>query len=100
MFLEEAFEINEKGGKQSEIKVAFHLLPAKATLKVAEVLHEGFKKYGKDNWRLIPSEDHLNHALYHVFKHLEGEDVTIEHITHFACRALMALEMYLKEKNG
>lgn len=84
--------VNEAGGKQSRVPYRCDLLPAKATLEVAAVLHAGAEKYGPDNWRQIPTRDHINHALTHLFAFLAG-DCSDAHLSHAACRALMALEM-------
>ena len=84
--------VNSKGGKQSRSRHRCDLLPARATLYVAEVLEQGAAKYGPNNWRSIPCEDHINHALVHLFSYLAG-DRQDSHLEHAACRALMALEM-------
>ena len=89
---------NENGGKQSRLDYRCDLLPAAATLAVARVLHQGNLKYGPTNWRKIPCEDHLNHAMAHAFAYL-GMDESDDHLAHFACRALMALEMHLGGKS-
>jgi hypothetical protein len=82
---------NKKGGVQSHLTQSFHLLPVDAVTAVAEVLFHGAKKYGQNNWRLIPVIDHLNHALYHVFLYIAGNR-SENHLSHAACRLLMALE--------
>lgn len=81
--------VNEKGGRQSLIPVRFDLIDAKALFKMAEVLHEGAKKYGEDNWRLIPIEEHLNHMIMHAYAYLAG-DRSDEHLSHIMCRATFA----------
>lgn len=68
------------------------LSPARAVLAVAQVLATGAQKYGPDNWRGIPVEDHFNHALAHLFADLGG-DTGDDHLAHAACRLLMALEL-------
>ncbi len=84
---------NESGAKQSALPYRCDLLPASATLAVAKVLGHGAAKYGANNWRGIPVEDHLNHALTHIFAHLAG-DKSDDHLDHAACRMLMALEKH------
>jgi hypothetical protein len=71
------------------------LMPPRATLAVAGVLAEGAPKYGEWNWLGIPTADHLNHALVHVYAHLAG-DAQDDHLGHAACRLLMALEIALR----
>ena len=85
---------NANRAKQSAIPYRMDLLPARATLAAANVLHHGAEKYGANNWRGIPVEDHLNHALSHAYAHLAG-DTQDDHLEHFACRAMMALEILL-----
>lgn len=80
---------NEHGGLQSEVLVRFDLIDGKALFAMAAVLHEGAEKYGADNWRLIPVEDHLNHLIMHAYAYLTG-DRTDEHLSHIQCRAMFA----------
>ena len=84
---------NELGGKQSKVERAFHLVPPEALAQVARVLHHGYIKYGKDNWRLIEADEHLNHALNHIYLSLAG-NVSEDHLAHAATRILMALELH------
>ena len=90
---------NERGGKQAHIASRLTLMPPKAMLAVGEVLAKGAKKYGIDNWKLISWQEHADHALEHIYKHLKGEGGE-PHIAHFTCRAMMALEMYLEEQEA
>lgn len=89
---------NDKGGKQSHSPYRCDLLPPQGTLAVAKVLAHGAAKYGDGNWTSIPVNDHLNHAAVHLFAHLAG-DSTDEHLEHFACRALMALDQQLSGRD-
>jgi hypothetical protein len=84
-----ATTVNEQGGKQSLVPVRFDLIDAKAMFAMAAVLHEGAEKYGADNWRLIPVEDHLNHMIMHGYAWLSG-DRTDDHLSHALCRATFA----------
>lgn len=89
-------EVTPEGGKQSKLNLALHLLPARAILEVGRILKQGADKYdspGDDrNWKKIPIEDHLNHALMHIFAYLLN-DKQDEHLSHAACRILFALEL-------
>lgn len=87
---------NDKGGMQSASPYRIDLMPPKALFAVAEVLAIGARKYAKNNWKKIDIDDHLNHALAHAFAYLAG-DTTDDHMGHFACRAMMALEMQLEK---
>jgi hypothetical protein len=89
---------NEQGGKQSHLIRNFTLVPPDALAQVARVLQNGLSKYGEDNWRKIPTKDHLNHALNHVYLHLAG-NTNEDHLSHAATRLLMALDLHTKEDN-
>lgn len=92
--------INEKGGKQSKVEGFFMGLPAKAIIEVAKVLEHGREKYGKDNWRQIDSESHLNHLQMHIYGDMTNDrsEGPVGHLAHAACRSLMALEMAIEER--
>lgn len=82
--------VNEQGGKQSAVSYRFDLLDPKAMFAMTKVLKEGFDKYGSDeNWRRISVQEHLNHALIHIYAYLAG-DVSDEHLTHAMCRMMFA----------
>ena len=87
---------NEKGGKQSRLDYRFDLIDARVMFELAKVMHEGAKKYEKDNWRKISVDDHLNHALSHVWAHKAG-DKQSEHLSHAFTRLMMALAVSMQE---
>lgn len=66
-----------------------------ATIRIAKVLQIGADRYEPNNWRLIPEESHINHALIHIIAHLAG-DRQDEHLDHALCRLMMA---YATEKS-
>lgn len=80
---------NAQGGSQSAVSYGFDCLDPKAMFAMCEALEEGRKEYGKDNWRKIPVEDHINHLLIHVFAYLAG-DTQDDHLGHAMCRAMFA----------
>jgi hypothetical protein len=80
---------NDKGGKQSKAPYAFHLCDAKSLLRLAQVMAYGAERYERDNWRRIPCEEHINHAVGHFMLALAG-DTQDDHIGHALCRAMMA----------
>lgn len=119
---------NNKGGKQSKVIGAFHLVDPDflygfyehqyqlanplvrymsgdiskdemtqrileqvpdALIQIAKVLEYGASRYSPNNWRLIPEEDHLNHALIHLYA-LEEGDTQDDHLGHFLTRTMMA----------
>lgn len=58
-------------------------------IQIAKTLEEGASKYPVNNWRLIPEEDHLNHALIHLYA-IERGDTQDDHKGHFLTRIMMA----------
>ena len=91
-------EINEKGGKQSKIVGAFTIIPGSALRVLASVFGEGARKYARNNWRLIPLDSHLNHAMNHIAAYLESQETGIghraeeeDHLSHAFCRLAMAV---------
>lgn len=83
---------NGAGAKQSAVPYRFDLLGRSAIFVIARVLAEGAEKYGDTNWLGIPTADHLNHALGHIFAHLAG-DRSDDHLGHAFTRLFMAVEM-------
>lgn len=49
----------------------------------------GYFKVDANNWRLIPQEEHINHALIHYLAFILG-DTQDEHLEHCMCRLMMA----------
>lgn len=86
---------NEKGGGQSKSPYRMDLVDPKSILEIASVLKGGAEKYGDDNWKLISTQDHLNHLLVHVYAHLAGDE-SDKHLAHAACRAIFALGVELE----
>ena len=87
---------NEQGGTQTKLPVRLDLVPASALLTTAEVLAEGAEKYGEWNWENIAIPDHINHALTHLYRYLDG-DISEKHLAHACCRVLFALHLQEKE---
>jgi hypothetical protein len=90
---------NEKGAKQSASPYRCDLLDGPAILRLAAVLKYGADKYAPNNWRGIPTNDHINHALVHIFAYLAG-DTQDDHLGHFLCRAMMAVAIEEQEKRA
>lgn len=67
----------------------------KPLIDIAKVLQEGAEKYEANNWRLIPQEEHINHALIHYMAFKMG-DKQDDHLEHCMCRLMMA---YATEKS-
>lgn len=90
-------ETNAAGGKQSREIARLDLLPPLAILQVGKVLQMGAERYAVDNWRKISWRSHLNKMLIHAMAILAADEQD-DHMGHVACRALMALELWLIEK--
>ena len=92
---------NENGGKQSHSPYGFHLLPTSAMFAVAELALTGANKYGESfgdrNYVKIPSYEHANHALSHIYAFLAG-DKTDDHAVHAALRCLFMVDTKLREE--
>ena len=90
---------NALGGKQSETPYAFHMLPPEAMFAAAQTAGYGAKKYGETfsdrNYVKIQTEDHLNHALQHVYAYLAG-DKQDDHLPHAIVRLMFAYDTALK----
>lgn len=69
--------------------ISYKIKQAKRLLKIAKVLKEGAEKYEANNWRLIPQEEHLNHAIIHWLAYAVG-DISDNHLDHFLTRIMMA----------
>lgn len=91
--------VTKNGAKQSGSPYRCDLLPAKASLHIAEILKYGAEKYGDNNWRGLTVSDHVNHAMTHLFAFQAG-DITDDHLGHAACRMLMALDTNILEASA
>ena len=90
---------NAHGGKQHSTPYRMEALMPNAILEVGKVRREGHDTHGysDENYKLIPMREHVGRALGHLFKWLAG-DKTNDHLSHAACRVLMALEMEILEE--
>ena len=90
---------NEAGGKQHTSPYRMQALMPNAILEVGKVRKEGHDIFGyeDENYKLISKEEHVGRALGHLFKWLAG-DTTNSHLSHAACRILMALELEIEEE--
>lgn len=87
--------VNENGGKQSKLEYAVGSADVFATLAMAKVQAEGDAKYGRDNWRLIPEDVHIEHALTHLALHRAG-DTAEAHLAHALTRVHMAMAKHIR----
>ena len=94
---------NEYGGKQSETPFGFHLLPASALFEAARVAQYGATKYGETfeerNYTKIPTVEHLNHALQHIYAFIAG-DTQDDHLGHALVRLMFAYDVDCLQNKG
>ena len=90
---------NDKGASQSDTPCRMDLIPPSSLLEISTVLAQGATKYGEWNWLGIPTEEHLNHALTHIYGWLAG-DRTEHHLANAACRILFALHTNMTYDTG
>ena len=77
---------------KSYLKIAMGYLASSSVdilIRIAKVLQYGADKYEPNNWRLIPQESHINHALIHILAKIMG-DTQDDHLDHALCRLMMA----------
>ena len=101
-------EQTTSGGKQSKIDGLPTLIPPYALAEISKVMKEG-SKYGVGNWHKIPiiatqsgdsvDAGEIDHALEHCYYFLIGHGDPLEQLSHFAARAMMALDQYIRENN-
>lgn len=86
---------NEQGGKQSDTPYAFHMIPISSIFAAANTLAYGAKKYGETfdnrNYTKISTEDHINHAVQHLYAFLAG-DTQDDHLGHAIVRCMFAYD--------
>lgn len=96
---DEPIVTNANGGKQSDTPYGFHLLPIDSLFAAAKVAKYGADKYGETfndrNYTKIPTEDHINHAIQHLYAHMAG-DRQDEHLAHAIVRVLFAYDVAVK----
>jgi hypothetical protein len=75
-----------------------HICP-KTLIRMGKILDSGAVKYGENNWKNIPTQDHLNHALVHIYGFLDG-NTDDDHLGHALTRVMFALSMELNVPYG
>lgn len=87
----------ESGTKHDAAKIPLDLLPSEALFRIAEVLAQGAKKYGRNNWRNGLSYSRLiAAALRHLLAFNAGENLdpetNLSHLCHASCCLLFLIE--------
>lgn len=62
---------------------------SKRLMMIGKTLQYGATRYTPNNWRLIPQEEHINHALLHLLALYSG-DTQDDHLSHALTRLMMA----------
>lgn len=62
---------------------------SKRLMMIGKTLQYGATRYAPNNWRLIPQEEHVNHALLHLLALYSG-DKQDDHLSHALTRLMMA----------
>lgn len=62
---------------------------SKRLMMIGKILQYGATRYAPNNWRLIPQEEHVNHALLHLLALYSG-DKQDDHLSHALTRLMMA----------
>jgi len=89
---------NEHGGRHSRLATRCDLLPPLAMLSLSRLLAEGVATYGeRANWQALSSSEHIQHALEHMLRLMDGQDDE-DHLQHAALRLAMALDV--RERGG
>lgn len=88
------------GAKRGAVREAYHLIPPLGLQAVAEAMAKGEERYGADNWKGLPEEEMVNHAIRHLVLWLAG-DRSEPHAAHAAANCLMLHELeVLNEKSA
>jgi hypothetical protein len=92
------------GGTEAPVPIftlpkPFRLLPWRAICFIGEMMEYflSIGKHGKDDWRRMPEQEHVDHADGHMALYDAGDD-SEDHLAHAACRLLMALEQREHER--
>lgn len=78
--------------RKVELISATHILEpdfSKRLMMIGKTLQYGATRYAPNNWRLIPQEEHINHALLHLLALYNG-DKQDDHLSHALTRLMMA----------
>ena len=81
---------NDRGAMQSKVNHRLDLIPADAVFRMGETLKIGAERYAEWNWTGIPTTDHINHALIHLYAWLAG-DTQDDHLGHAITRIAFAI---------
>lgn len=103
-FDKDLYHIYENGGmKENRDKRDYTLLPWKTINEVVDIMQYGAKKYSRDNWKKVPSEEYIKASFRHIISHLMEEDYDKEssfsHLSHAICDLIYACENHFPNSN-
>ena len=85
-------EVAENGARQTNIEYQMELISPYAILKLGHVLKVGATKYGRDNWKGVPTDEHVGRAIHHLYQYLAG-NTDEEHLANAFTRCMMAMDL-------
>lgn len=87
--------MSNKCYKDTRGKPKLSLIPYKALVDVALVREFGNRKYKGDTAHLVSTDDFIDAAIRHLYKHVDGERIDPEsdlsHLAHAATSILLAI---------
>ena len=87
--------VNAAGGRQSFLLARFDYIPPECLLLLAQCVGFGGMKYGVDNWRNIPIEENIGHAMNHLAQFRAG-DTSEPHLVNAFTRCCFALSQAVR----
>ena len=72
-------------------------LDSQALFSLAATLQQGALKYGSRAWKAVPLYEHVNHAMAHLFRFVDGDE-TEDHLAHAFGRCMFALAKQIEER--
>ena len=97
---------NEKGARQSYLPYRFDLIPKEVMQMLANIFKYGADKYEAYGWVKISVDDHINHAIAHLYNYLderrynESTDEVEPELAHAFCRLAFACYIASVEDNA
>lgn len=88
----DAIKLYPNGAKRGAVRERFDLIPPLGLQAVAEAMAKGSARYGDDNWRGLPKEEMVNHAIRHLVLWMAG-DRSEPHAAHAAANCLMLVDL-------
>ena len=92
------YDVTPSGGVHAYVEGRYDLIPPEALTAIALVMEEGVKNgRDSDNWRKVPLNIQMNHALAHITAWMRGE-TDEDHLAHALTRLAMGIAVRKEEK--